>query len=119
MAFLLSQYAGGTSATIPQVTYEDLGVTLKATPIIRRSGRIKLTLDLKIESLAGGTSDGNPILNSRQFASDLTVQDGDSALMVSNVSEAETAAFTGIPGLSELPGFQMPIAANVSGIRTS
>lgn len=113
VASLLSQYAGGTSATIPQVTYEDLGVTLKATPIIQRSGRIKLTLDLKIESLAGGTSDGNPILNSRQFASDLTVQDGDSALMVSNVSKTETAAFTGIPGLSELPGFQMPIAANV------
>jgi general secretion pathway protein D len=113
VASLLSQYAGGTSTTIPQVTYEDLGVTLKATPIIQRSGRISMTLDLKIESLSGSTSDGNPILNSRQFASDLTVQDGDSALMVSAVSKTETAAMTGIPGLSELPGFQMPIAANV------
>ena len=28
--------------------------------------------------------------------------------MVSSVSKTETAALTGLPGLSELPGFQMP-----------
>lgn len=106
---LLQQYAGGTSATIPQVTYEDLGVTLKATPVIEKSGRINLLLDLKIEALAGSTLDGNPILESRQFATDLTVADGESALMVSNVSRNEAAAMTGLPGLSELPGFQMPL----------
>jgi Flp pilus assembly secretin CpaC len=110
VASLLSQYAGGSSATIPQVSYEDLGITLKATPVIQKSGRINLLLDLKIEALSGNTSDGNPILESRQFASDITVGDGESALMVSNVSKSETAAIKGIPGLSELPGFQMPIA---------
>ena len=110
VASLLSQYAGGSSATIPQVSYEDLGITLKATPVIQKSGRINLLLDLKIEALSGNTSDGNPILESRQFASDITVGNGESALMVSNVSKSETAAIKGIPGLSELPGFQMPIA---------
>jgi Flp pilus assembly secretin CpaC len=112
VASLLQQYAGGTSATIPQVTYEDLGVTLKATPVVQKSGRIDMKLDLKIEALSGSTSDGNPILESRQFASDITVGDGESALMVSNVSRTETAAITGIPGLSELPGFQMPTERN-------
>jgi Flp pilus assembly secretin CpaC len=29
--------------------------------------------------------------------------------MVSNVNRSESAAVTGIPGLSELPGFQAPI----------
>jgi Flp pilus assembly secretin CpaC len=105
---LLSQYAGGTSATIPQVTYEDLGVTLNATPYILRMGRINLKLNLKIEALSGSTNDGNPVLESRQFASVLTLNDGESALMVSNVTRSEMAAMTGIPGLSELPGFQMP-----------
>jgi hypothetical protein len=110
---LLQQYAGGTSATIPQVTYEDLGVTLKATPRIQRSGEISLTMDLKIEALSGSSSDGNPVLNSRQFTSGLTIRDGESVLMVSNVSKTEVAAMTGIPGLSELPGFQMPTEENV------
>jgi len=113
VASLLSQYAGGTSTTIPQVTYEDLGVTLKAVPTIQKAGRISLGLDLKIEALAGGSSNGIPVLVSRQLVSDVTVADGESAMLVSFVSKNETAALTGIPGLSELPGFQMPIAENL------
>ena len=113
VASLLSQYAGGTSTTIPQVTYEDLGVTLDATPVIQKSGRVNLLLKLKIEALAGSSANGIPVLESRQFASDLTVADGESALLVSNVTKNETAAMTGIPGLSELPGFQMPLEDNV------
>jgi Flp pilus assembly secretin CpaC len=95
------------------VTYEDLGVTLNATPVILKSGRINLLLDMKIESLSGSTSDGNPILDSRQFKSDITVGEGESALMVSSVSKTESAAMSGIPGLSELPGFQIPATENV------
>lgn len=110
---LLQQYAGGTSATIPQVTYEDLGITLKATPYIQKSKRIKLSLDMKIEALGGGSANGNPILQNRQFTSDLTVADGESVLMVSNVTRNEAAALVGLPGLSELPGFEAPTAANV------
>jgi general secretion pathway protein D len=113
VASLLKQFAGGTSATIPQVTYEDLGVTLKATPTIQRSGQIGLSMELKIEALSGSTNEGNPVLNNRQFTTGLTVGDGESVLMVSNVSKTELAAMTGIPGLSELPGFQLPTEKNV------
>jgi Flp pilus assembly secretin CpaC len=109
VASLLSQFAGGSSTTIPQISYEDLGVTLKAKPVIEKSGRISMTLDLKIEALSGTSLDGNPVLDSRQFTSGLTVADGESAMMVSNMSRTETTSMTGIPGLSELPGFQIPL----------
>ena len=33
-------------------------------------------------------------------------------MMVSNVNRSESSAVTGIPGLSELPGFQMPTDQN-------
>ena len=112
VASLLSQFSGGTSTTIPQVTYEDLGITLKATPSIQKTGRINLKLDMKIEALSGNTSDGNPILESRQFASNLGLMDGESAMLVSSVTKSETVAMNGIPGLSELPGFQMPTQDN-------
>jgi type II secretory pathway component GspD/PulD (secretin) len=105
---LLQQYAGGTSTTIPQVTYEDLGITLEATPTILKSGHVNLLLKLKIEALAGSSANGIPVLENSQFASGITLEEGDSALLVSNVSKTETAAMTGIPGLSELPGFQLP-----------
>jgi len=113
IASLISQYTGGSSVTIPQVTYEDLGITLQATPAIQKNGLVHLKLDLEIEALSGSTSDGNPILGSRKCTSDITVADGESAVMVSNVSRTETAAMSGIPGLSELPGFQMPVTQDV------
>jgi general secretion pathway protein D len=113
VASLLNQFAGGASTTIPQVTYEDLGITLQATPTILKSDHINLLLNLKIEALAGSSANGIPVLENSQFASDITLQEGDSALLVSNVSKSETAAMTGIPGLSELPGFQLPTEANL------
>lgn len=112
VASLLSQFAGGSTATIPQVTYEDLGVTLNATPTIEKSGRVALKLDLKIEALSGSSLDGNPVLNSRQFTTGMTIADGESAMMVSNVTKSESAAIDGLPGLSELPGFQVPLQEN-------
>jgi Flp pilus assembly secretin CpaC len=112
VASLLSQFAGGTSTTIPQVSYEDLGLTLKATPTIQQSGRIFLQLDMKIEALAGNSLNGIPLLMSRQFTSEITLGDGETAMLASNTNRTESAAVTGIPGLSELPGFQAPVDQN-------
>jgi general secretion pathway protein D len=95
-----------SSITIPQIQYEDLGLTLKATPAVQKSGAIAMHLDLKIEALSGGALSNIPILNNQQFASDVTVDDGETALLVSTISSTESAAISGWPGLGELPGFQ-------------
>ena len=92
--------------TIPQVQYEDLGLTLKATPHIQQNKDVTLKIDLKIESLTGQTLNGNPILNSQQYTGSVTLPQGESALVVSNLTRQQSAAVSGIPGLSELPGFQ-------------
>ena len=106
-ASLLNQYLGsGSGATIPQIQYEDLGLTLKATPQAQKSGEVSMHLDLRIEALSGTTLNNIPVLASRQFVSDITVADGQTAVMVSTLSKQESVAISGIPGLGELPGFQ-------------
>jgi Flp pilus assembly secretin CpaC len=95
-----------SSITIPQIQYEDLGLTLKATPSVQRSGLVRLKLDLKIEALAGSAINNIPILANRQYTSDITVADGETTLIASSLSRSESAAISGLPGLSELPGFQ-------------
>jgi type II secretory pathway component GspD/PulD (secretin) len=108
---LLSQLLGNSKGvTIPQIQYEDLGLTLKATPRIQQSGAISMHLDLKIEALAGAALNNIPVLASRQFVSDITVDDGKTALLVSTLNRSESAAVSGIPGLGELPGFQTATA---------
>ena len=96
----------GTQATIPEIQYEDLGLTLKASPTVQKSGNIYMQLNLKIESLAGSSSNNIPVLNSRTFVSDVTVPDGQTAMLVSSLTRSESAAVGGLPGLGELPGFQ-------------
>ncbi|SDF07363.1 type II secretion system protein GspD [Terriglobus roseus] len=118
LASLLAQYTGSSSisngSVIPQVQYEDLGITLTANPKIQWTGDISTHLDIKITALAGTSLNGIPILASRQFSSDLTVHDGDTVMMMSQTTSTEIAAVTGLPGLSELPGFQSTTNKNGS-----
>jgi general secretion pathway protein D len=111
--------AAGTTATIPQIEYEDLGLTLKATPTVQKSGAVKIHIDLKIEALAGGSLNNIPVLNNEQFASDVTLNDGDSALMVSSLTKSESASLSGYPVLSELPGFQTATAVRLTETSSS
>ena len=53
---------GGSVPNIPQVEYQDLGLTLKATPKVIRNNDVALTIDLKLNALAGSSINGNPIL---------------------------------------------------------
>jgi type II secretory pathway component GspD/PulD (secretin) len=97
--------ASGTTQVIPQIQYEDLGLTLVTTPVIQRDGVVTLHFNLKLESLGGTSSNGIPILNNRAFSGDVTVQDGQSAVIVSTLTKQEVGAISGTPGVDEIPGF--------------
>ena len=99
-----------STTTIPQIQYEDLGITLKATPNVQKSGQISMHLELKIESLTGGLLDNIPILTSQQYTADTTVGDGETATLVSSLTKSEALAISGLPGLGEIPGFQASVA---------
>jgi Flp pilus assembly secretin CpaC len=103
---LLSQYLGSNSVWVPEFQFEDLGITLKLTPQILRSDAVSLALDMKVEALAGSSIDNIPILNNRAMNSTITVPAGHTAMLATLVSSSEMKDLTGLPGLSELPGFQ-------------
>jgi general secretion pathway protein D len=90
---------------IPQVQYEDLGLTFKVTPRIERNDDVVLKLDLKIQALQGGVLNGLPVLTNRSYTADIHLVNGASALVVGNLSRQESNAVSGTPGLTELPGF--------------
>jgi hypothetical protein len=72
----------------------------------QEGGYIGLHLDLKIRTLSGSSLNDIPILNNRQFTGDVTVRQGETAMMTSSMTDQESKAIDGIPDLSELPGFQ-------------
>jgi general secretion pathway protein D len=103
---LLSQYLGSSTVSVPEFQYEDLGLTLKLTPQILHNDAVSLALDMKMEALGGSSLNNIPILNNRALASTITVPAGKTAMLATLVSSTEVKALTGLPGLSELPGFQ-------------
>ena len=103
---LLSQYLGTSSVSVPQFQFEDLGITLKMTPHILQSDEVSVGLEMKIEALAGASINSVPILNNRTLTSTITIPGGQTAMLATLVNTTETKALNGLPGLSELPGFQ-------------
>ena len=100
------QLAASSSQIIPQVQYQDLGLTLKIKPYIEKNKDVTLNLDLKIDALQGTSLNGVPVLSNQEFTTITTLPPGFSALVVSNLSKQQSRAVDGVPGLSELPGFQ-------------
>jgi general secretion pathway protein D len=104
LSSLLSSLQGAAAQTIPQIQYEDLGLTLKATPKVMRSGMVALTLDMKITALAGSAVNGLPVLDNQSFAGVVTLDANQSVVIVSEMDKQESSAISGTPGVSEIPG---------------
>ncbi len=95
-----------TAQPVPQVQYQDLGLTLEVTPKIERTDQVALKLDFKLTALQGTTLNGLPVLTNTSYSADVAVGSGSSAMLVSDMTRQQSNAVSGIPGLSELPGFQ-------------
>lgn len=95
---------------VPQVEYQDLGMTLKTTANVMRNNDVALTVDLKITALAGSSINGNPILDNRAYSGVVTLRQGEGVVVVSELDRQQSRAISGVPGLSEIPGLN-----NVTG----
>lgn len=95
-----------TQPPIPQVQYQDIGLELKVTPHVLRSSDVSMTVDLKLQALAGASLNSIPELTNREFTTISLAKAGQSAVFVSFLSKQESLAVSGVPGLSDIPGLQ-------------
>jgi general secretion pathway protein D len=103
LSSLLASYGSGVP-NVPQVEYQDLGLTLKATPKVMRNNEVALTIDMKINALSGSSINGNPILNNRAYSGVVTLREGEAVVVASELDKSESRAVSGTPGISEIPG---------------
>lgn len=90
----------------PQFTYEDLGITLKATPHYHANGDITLVTDLKIQGLGTLQINSIPDITSRSYVGTITVHDGEPSVMMGLMSEQELRSVQGFPILSSVPALK-------------
>jgi Flp pilus assembly secretin CpaC len=103
LSSLLSSLSS-TAVNVPMVQYEDLGLTLAVTPKTLRNDDVALTIEMKINALAGTFVDGNPVLDNRAYNGVVTLKEGEATVVATELDKSQSQAISGTPGLSEVPG---------------
>jgi general secretion pathway protein D len=96
----------------PSVSYEDLGLSMKAKPTIHGDGSVSLTLELQVRSLTGQSNNGVPVISNREYKGSINLKDGEPAVVAGEVSTTDTRSMNGIPGLGAVPGINQVMVSN-------
>ncbi|MBV9181613.1 MAG: hypothetical protein JO356_09890, partial [Acidobacteria bacterium] len=83
-------------AAFPSVSYEELGLTIKAKPSISPLNDIALQLDINLRALSGASINGVPVIGNREYQGSITLVDGEPAVVAGQVTHSETLALSGI-----------------------
>ena len=99
-------------ASFPSVQYEDLGVTVKATPHYHYGEQVTMELELQIRGLGTQQVNGLPDITNREFKGTITVTDGEPAIIAGSVTDQESRNTKGYPGLGQIPGLSAVLNTN-------
>jgi tetratricopeptide (TPR) repeat protein len=104
---ITSSYTGATTlGSLPGVTYEDLGISIKATPVVH-GGEVTMSLDIDFSSLGAAAYNDIPVINQRKFSGTATVRNHESIIVAGAMSSTEIKSLLAVPGLGELPGVDL------------
>ena len=98
--------------TFPSVTYEDIGLTIKAKPAITSSNDVGLQLEINLRALTGASVNGVPVIGNREYKGAINLVDGEPAVVAGEMDHSETLAMSGIPGLGQVPGLNKITTTN-------
>jgi type II secretory pathway component GspD/PulD (secretin) len=103
----ISRVLGNQSfqAPFPSFSYEDLGLTLKATPTIHGSSDVSLKLEFQLRGLGATQLNGVPVITNREYNGTIGLALGETAVLAGMVSKSEQLSLQGLPGISKLPIF--------------
>ncbi len=105
-------------APFPSVSYEDLGLNLKAKPTIHGDGSVSLQLELQVRSLTGQSNNGVPVISNREYKGSINLQNGEPAVVAGEVSQTDTRSMSGIPGLGMIPILNQAMVNNTKQSET-
>jgi Flp pilus assembly secretin CpaC len=130
----LLKLPGSQVSTFPSFSYEDLGITLKFTPLVhmhmvpntdagpgphaleREDAEVTLKdVDLSIRSLSGESFNNVPVISNRQFTGTVRLRNGEAALLVGSISREQERSLSGLPFFSRIFG---PLTSNKSATNT-
>jgi len=96
----------------PSFNYEDIGLTIKAKPVVSGNLDVSLQLEMQFRSLAGQSMNGVPVISNREYKGSINLMNGAPAVVAGSVSRTEQRSLNGIPGLGSVPGLNKVMVSN-------
>jgi len=103
-------------AAFPSFNYEDIGLTVKAKPLVNGNSDVSLQLELQFRTLGGQSLNGVPIISNREYKGSITLMDGEPAVVAGSVSRTEQRSLSGVPGLGAVPGLNKVMVSNTKEV---
>jgi tetratricopeptide (TPR) repeat protein len=91
-------------AMIPSVSYEDIGLTLKAKPLVHSNSDVALELEIQFRTLGAAAANGNPIISNREYKGGILLKEGEPAAVAGMITESDQKSLNGLPLFSTIPG---------------
>jgi general secretion pathway protein D len=96
----------------PSFTYEDIGLSVKAKPVVSGISDVALNLEIQFRTLTGQSLNGVPVISNREYKGSINLMDGEPAVVAVAVSHNEQRNMNGIPGLGGVPGVNKIMTTN-------
>ncbi|HWY22402.1 MAG TPA: hypothetical protein VNX26_14340 [Candidatus Acidoferrum sp.] len=96
----------------PSVSYEDLGLSFKAKPVIHGDREVSLTLELQVRSLTGQSSNGAPVISNQEYKGSIRLRDGEPAVVAGEITTNDQRSMSGIPAVAAIPGLNWVASDN-------
>jgi general secretion pathway protein D len=99
------QSGGGSRDVLQSVQFRSTGVLLNIEPIVYSTGRVDLTITQEVSSALPNPNAAiaSPIISNRNLSTQLTLDDGGTAVLGGLIQDSITRGDTGIPLLKDIP----------------
>jgi tetratricopeptide (TPR) repeat protein len=110
----ISKVIGNQSFTapFPSVNYEDIGLTLKAKPLVHNNSDVAVELEVQFRTLGTTSSNGVPIISNREYKGGILLRDGEPAAVAGMITRTDQRSLSGLPAFSNIPGFGVLTSQN-------
>ena len=100
----ISSGSNGTSVytPAPSFTFEDLGLSLKLTPMVHDLNEVSLDIEAEVKLLTGQSVNGVPVVSNRSVKSVVRLKTGEWAAVAGLLDTNEGRNISGLAGLSEI-----------------
>lgn len=100
--------SGVNTGVATSVSYLDVGLKLDVEPTVMLDNDVLLKIALEVSSVTGKVNNGQGStayqIGSRQAASTLMLQDGETQILAGLIKDDSNNDVSGLPGLSKIPG---------------